>query len=64
VCVKQEPVTDVWSGQRTEEGGRQVLCVVYRHATGDKKSKDAKEGQEKKEGLRVDGCPERTKSKP
>jgi hypothetical protein len=54
----------VCSGQRTEKSGREVLCVVYRHATGDRKSKDAEEGQERKEGLRVDGCPERTKSQP
>jgi hypothetical protein len=55
---------DVCNRQRSEKGGREVLCMVYRHATGDRKSKDADEGQERKDGLRVDGCPERMKLQP
>jgi hypothetical protein len=45
-------------GQRTREGGREVMCMGCRHVVGDK-GKDIRGRQERKERLGVDWCPDK-----
>jgi hypothetical protein len=53
-------VVSVCGGQRTEEGGQDVMSKGCRHTVGDKKSKNGgSTGKKRKDRLRVDGCMER-----
>jgi hypothetical protein len=51
------------SGQRTEKGAREVVCIVCRYAVEDRKGKKRVE-EAQKGRLRIDGCPERTELVP
>jgi hypothetical protein len=50
-------VVGVCGGQRTQEGGREVVCVGCRCGTGDNKSKNRRGRPGKNENLSVDGVP-------